>query len=78
MRVYLIHLSSPILWSFCAFGTLSAAEPPVAPAAGTAKPVLPKGPLLAKAPEFASCGAFASDAMKARAARVYQRDFAIH
>jgi hypothetical protein len=23
-------------------------------------------------------GAFASDAMKARAARVYQRDFAIH
>jgi hypothetical protein len=54
MRVYLIHLSSPILWSFCAFGTLSAAEPPVAPAAGTAKPVLPKGPLLAKAPEFAS------------------------
>jgi hypothetical protein len=54
MRVYLIHLSAPILWSLCAFGTLSAAEPPGAPGAGTAKPALPKGPLLAKPPEFAS------------------------
>jgi hypothetical protein len=54
MRVHWIPLSTPVLWSLCVFGTLSAADTPGAPAAGTAKPVLPKGPLLAKAPEFAS------------------------
>ncbi len=54
LRVYLIHLSTPILWSLRALGTLSAAETPGIPGTGTPKAALPTGPLLAKAPEFAS------------------------